>query len=97
MGIAGVSLVFGLLVIPAVAGVLTSDRTGVRLIVGWTFAFLCKVIGWLTAFSLDTPAAPTILTTVTVFLVVHGLTITAWRRLRISPAEPFRVEQRRSL
>ena len=80
VGIAGVLLVFGLLVIPAVAGVLASDRTGVRLIVGWSFAFLCSVIGLLTAFSLDTPAAPTILTTMAAFLVVHGLIMTAWRK-----------------
>jgi zinc/manganese transport system permease protein len=80
VGIAGVLLVFGLLVIPAVAGVLVSDRTGVRLAVGWSFAFLCSVIGLLTAFSLDTPAAPTILTTMTVMLLIHGLVITAWKR-----------------
>jgi zinc/manganese transport system permease protein len=80
VGIAGVLLVFGLLVIPAVAGVLASDRTGVRLAVGWSFAFFCSVIGLLTAFSLDTPAAPTILTTMAALLFVHGLIMTAWKR-----------------
>jgi zinc/manganese transport system permease protein len=80
VGIAGVLLVFGLLVIPAVAGVLASDRTGVRLAVGWSFAFLCSVIGLLTAFALDTPAAPTILTMMSVFLIIHGVLMTLWRK-----------------
>ena len=90
VGIAGVLLVFGLLVIPAVAGVLASDRTGVRLIVGWSFAFICSVVGLLAAFSLDAPAAPTILTTMAAMLLIHGFAITVWKRLNHNgaPAVP---------
>src|SRR4029453_1245919 len=35
--IAGVLLVFGLLVIPAIAGVMATPRTGSALVVGWVF------------------------------------------------------------
>jgi zinc/manganese transport system permease protein len=80
VGIAGVLLVFGMLVIPAVAGVLASDRTGIRLAVGWSFAFFCSVLGLLAAFRLDTPAAPTILVTMTGVLVVGGSVTTLARR-----------------
>jgi zinc/manganese transport system permease protein len=78
--IAGVLLVFALLVIPSVAGVLASDRTGVRLAVGWSFSFLCSLIGLVAAFKLDTPAAPTILTAMTLFLILHGLAVNVWKR-----------------
>jgi zinc/manganese transport system permease protein len=84
VGIAGVLLVFGLLVIPAVAGVLVSDRTGIRLAVGWSFAFFCSVVGLLAAFSLNTPAAPTILVTMSLFLILHGLAAALWRKIAAS-------------
>jgi len=70
--IAGVLLVFAFLVIPAVAGILASERTGVRLAVGWAFGFLCSIVGLLAAFGLNTPAAPTILVVLTLALLVHG-------------------------
>jgi ABC-type Mn2+/Zn2+ transport system permease subunit len=73
-------LVFALLVIPSVAGVLASDRTGIRLAVGWSFAFLCSLIGLLAAFNLDTPAAPTILTAMTLFLILHGSAVALVKR-----------------
>jgi len=81
--IAGVLLVFALLVIPSVAGVLVSDRTSVRLVVGWVFGFICCIAGLMAAFAFDTPAAPMILAVLTVALVVHGLLVTAFNRLRI--------------
>jgi zinc/manganese transport system permease protein len=70
--IAGVLLVFGYLVIPAVAGVLTSARTGVALAVGWGFAFVASVLGLVLSVSLDLPAAPSILVALTALLVVMG-------------------------
>jgi zinc/manganese transport system permease protein len=78
--IAGVLLVFALLVIPAVAGVLASDRTGVRLAVGWMFAFFCSVAGLLAAFTLDWPAAPTILATMSLCLIIHGAVMMLLRK-----------------
>ena len=71
--IAGVLLVFGFLVIPAVAGVLATSRTGVALAVGWVFAIVGSVVGLLMSVSFDLPAAPSILVTLSGLLVVQGL------------------------
>ena len=70
--IAGVLLVFGYLVIPAVAGVLASGRTGVALAVGWVFAFVASVLGLALSVTLDLPAAPSILVALTALLIVQG-------------------------
>jgi len=71
--IAGVLLVFGLLVIPAVAGLLTSPSPGRALAVGWTFAFLACLAGLAASVQFDFPAAPTILVMLTAFLAVLGM------------------------
>jgi zinc/manganese transport system permease protein len=71
--IAGVLLVFGFLVIPAVAGVLATTRTGAALAIGWSFAFVGSVVGLLLSVTLDLPAAPSILVTLTVLLLAHGM------------------------
>jgi zinc/manganese transport system permease protein len=79
--IAGVLLVFALLVIPAVAGVLVSDRSSIRLLVGWTFGFFCSIAGLLAAFAFNTPATPTIIAVLTLALLVHGTGTVLLRRL----------------
>lgn len=71
--IAGVLLVFGFLVIPAVAGVMTSSRTGVALAVGWAFAIVGSVLGLVMSVSFDMPAAPSILVTLAGLLVLQGV------------------------
>ena len=71
--IAGVLLVFGFLVIPAVAGLLATPRTGLALAVGWVFAFVASVAGLLLSVTLDLPAAPSILVTLTTLLLVQGM------------------------
>lgn len=71
--IAGVLLVFGLLVIPAVAGLMTTDRTGLALIVGWAFAFAACVVGLVGSVELDLPAAPSVLVALAGLLVVLGV------------------------
>ncbi len=78
--IAGVLLVFGFLVIPAVAGLMASPRTGVALGVGWAFGFACSVIGLLASVQWDLPAAPSILVTLTAMLAVHGAVVGLMRR-----------------
>ena len=78
--IAGVLLVFGLLVIPAVAGVMATSRTGLALAIGWGFAFLASVGGLLVSVTLDLPAAPSILVTLTALLVVQGAIQAVTRR-----------------
>jgi zinc/manganese transport system permease protein len=71
--IAGVLLVFGFLVIPAVAGVIATPRTGLALAIGWAFAFGSSVVGLLLSVTLDLPAAPSILVTLTAMLLLHGM------------------------
>ena len=80
--IAGVLLVFGLLVIPAVAGVMATSRTGLALAIGWIFGFVGSVAGLLAAVQLDLPAAPSILVMLTLLLLAHGLVVGAVRRGR---------------
>jgi len=82
--IAGVLLVFGLLVIPAVAGLLSSSRTPTALAVGWSFAFVASFVGLLGSLRLDMPAAPSILVSLTFFLAVHGFVLSLRRKSRAS-------------
>jgi zinc/manganese transport system permease protein len=81
--IAGVLLVFGLLVIPAVAGLFLSASPGRTLAVGWTFAVLACLAGLVGSVQFDFPAAPTILVSLTGFLVIWGVLMSLGRR---SPA-----------
>jgi len=67
-----VLLVFGLLVIPAVAGLLATRRPGVAMTIGWVFGFLACAIGLVGSVSLDMPAAPSILVTLTILLLIVG-------------------------
>src|SRR6185503_13026750 len=68
--IAGVLLVFGFLVIPAVAGLLATGRTGLGLAIGWIFGVVGSVLGLLGSVQWDLPAAPSILVALTVMLLV---------------------------
>lgn len=71
--IAGVLLVFGLLVIPAVAGILTTRTSGRALAMGWIFAFVASGIGLVESVRFDFPAAPSILVALSLLLVVVGV------------------------
>jgi len=70
--IAGVLLVFGFLVIPAVAGLMATEKPGWALTIGWIFGFAGSLVGLLTSVQLDLPAAPTILVSLTVLLAILG-------------------------
>lgn len=70
--IAGVLLVFGLLVIPAVAGLLSSRSPKGALIIGWIFAVVASVVGLVGSIQFDTPATPSILVALTAGLLVMG-------------------------
>lgn len=70
--IAGVLLVFGLLVIPAVAGLMATQKTGRALAVGWIFGFVGSLVGLVGSVQFDFPAAPTILVSLTTLLAVLG-------------------------
>ncbi len=71
--IAGVLLVFGLLVIPAVAGLLASSRPSRALAVGWTFAFVASIGGLVGSVHFDLPAAPSVLVALALGLTILGL------------------------
>lgn len=73
VAIAGVLLVFGLLVIPAVVGLLVSPTVRGGLTVGWIFAFLASALGLIGSIQLDLPAAPSILVTLSGGLLIVGL------------------------
>jgi zinc/manganese transport system permease protein len=78
--IAGVLLVFGFLVIPAVAGLLATPRTSAALVYGWAFGFVGAVGGLLASVRWDLPAAPSILVTLTLMLALQGAALAALRR-----------------
>ena len=80
--IAGVLLVFGFLVIPAVAGVMASERPGVALAIGWVFGFGASLVGLLGSVTWDFPAAPSILVTLAAMLVLHGTVLALVRKMR---------------
>jgi|AGTN01.1.fsa_nt_gi ABC-type Mn2+/Zn2+ transport systems, permease components len=76
--VAGVLLVFALLIIPAVAAVIAVEGTAKRIVFGWLFGLAGCVLGIEASLRLDWTTAPTI---VLVFLLL--LTGTwAWRSLR---------------
>jgi zinc/manganese transport system permease protein len=79
--IAGVLLVFGLLVIPAVAGLMTTPSAWRALLVGWSFGFVAALLGLLGSVRFDFPAAPSILVALTALLFGHGMLLTVARRL----------------
>jgi zinc/manganese transport system permease protein len=79
---AGVLLVFGFLVIPAVVGVMTTSRPGAALVVGWAFGLAGSVLGLLGAVTWDFPAAPSILVTLAGLLVLVGAVQAVLRRVR---------------
>ena len=70
--IAGVLLVFGYLVIPAVAGLLATERPGLALTIGWIFGVIGSLLGLLASIQFDLPAAPSILVALTVLLFAMG-------------------------
>ena len=71
--IAGVLLVFGLLVIPAVAGLITTRTPGAALAVGWIFAFVASTAGLVGSIRFDLPAAPSILVALAGLLLLVGI------------------------
>jgi len=83
--IAGVLLVFGLLVIPAVAGLLASPRPGRALAVGWSFAFVAATLGLLGSVQMDLPAAPSVLVSLAASLALLGAGLRIFGRQLVSP------------
>ncbi|HET9327857.1 MAG TPA: metal ABC transporter permease [Candidatus Eisenbacteria bacterium] len=84
--IAGVLLVFGLLVIPAIAGVMATSRTVPALVVGWIFGIAAGFVGLIGSVQLDLPAAPSVLVSLTAMLLLQGLLLSVVRRGRSQAA-----------
>jgi zinc/manganese transport system permease protein len=80
--IVGVLLVFGLLVIPAVAGLMTTAAPGRALAVGWVFAGAGCLLGLLGSVGFDLPAAPSILVVLTGMLAILGAVVRVANRSR---------------
>lgn len=73
VAIAGVMLVFALLVIPPSAALLLTSRAAPRLAIGWIFGFLGVLIGVLLSLRLDLPAGPAVIVTMVAMLLVIAL------------------------
>lgn len=73
VSLVGVLLVFGLLVLPAVAALLVPGGNGSRLAWGWTFAGTGCLAGLHAAYHLDQPVAPVIVLCLAILLVAAAL------------------------
>jgi zinc/manganese transport system permease protein len=68
--LAGVLMVFALLILPSTAALVWRARTGERIVFGWLFGGLGCVIGLETSARLDWPAGPSIILVLLVLLVL---------------------------
>jgi zinc/manganese transport system permease protein len=71
--IAGVFLVFSLLVIPPVIALLISKRSSHRLTLGWIVAFIASVGGIFASVGLDLPTGPSIIAVLVLILLVVAM------------------------
>jgi zinc/manganese transport system permease protein len=71
--IAGVLLVFCLLIAPAVCGALFSEAFRVRLVIGWLTSIAAAVLGLVVSAHFDWPPAPSIIAVYAVILVGAGV------------------------
>lgn len=74
VAVAGVLLVFSLLVIPPVCALLVTPNPRRRLAIGWAMAGTGSLVGVLASVSWDLPAGPTVITALAGILVVTALT-----------------------
>jgi zinc/manganese transport system permease protein len=78
VAVAGVLLVFALLVIPPVAALLVTPARGTRLVLGWLFGAVGALAGVVMSVAMDYPAGPSVITTLTILLVLVAI----WVRLK---------------
>lgn len=83
--IAGVLLVFSLLVIPPVVALLFSRKQGARLAIGWAIAFLGSLLGIIISVKMNFPAGPSIIAAMVAILLLSII---------ISRGRPGSVETR---
>jgi zinc/manganese transport system permease protein len=80
VAVAGVLLVFSLLVIPPVAALLITRTSRRRLGLGWLFGGVGALAGVMVSVSLDYPAGPSVITSLTILLVLVALGVRLRRR-----------------
>ena len=68
--VAGVMLVFALLVIPPVVAILFSQELKIRLILGWIIGFIAAILGMLMSLRFDFPVGPSIIAVLTCILTL---------------------------
>lgn len=83
VAVAGVLLVFSLLVIPPVIALFFADRPGRRLAVGWLVALIGSIGGIVVSIRLDLPAGPSIITVFAAILIAAALLHGVGRSRRI--------------
>jgi zinc/manganese transport system permease protein len=91
--IAGVLLVFSILVIPPVIGLFFARSSGRRLVIGWSVAFAGAIIGILGSLQMDLPTGPSIMICLILMLIVAALV----RRLVNRRCDPSIIDDRESI
>ncbi len=71
--LAGVLVVFSILVIPPVIALFFTNSQGKRLAIGWTVAVLGAVVGILSSLKMDLPTGPAIMMSLILFLIIAAL------------------------
>jgi len=82
---AGVLVVFALLVIPPVIALLFTRQQGIRLAVGWSVAFAGSLLGIILSINMNLPAGPSIIAALIVMMLI-GVLIRLVFRLKTSQA-----------
>jgi zinc/manganese transport system permease protein len=92
VAVAGVLLVFSLLIIPAVTGMLFARGMGGALLVGWGVGVLASIAGFATSVALDLPTGACLVLALAAALGIAGL----GRGLCAGPAEEVRRRRTRA-
>lgn len=79
---AGVLLVFVFLVVPAIIGVLLTDRMWLQLVIGWGVGTLVSMVGLAASYYGDLPSGPTVVAFYGLALLLIALTVYVVRSAR---------------
>jgi zinc/manganese transport system permease protein len=80
VALAGVLLVFSLLIIPAVIGMLFAQGIAAALLVGWSAGLLASLAGFTISLALDLPTGASLILTLAIVLALAGaLRLLCWR------------------
>ncbi|MDA1313838.1 MAG: metal ABC transporter permease [Acidobacteria bacterium] len=73
VSVAGVLLVFYYLIVPAVGGMLFSEKIGIRLMIGWAMGVFVSALGMFASLELDLPTGPAIVCTFAIVLAAMAV------------------------